>query len=227
MPKPPTRPISTSTAKPAPKRGTSGVRGFFSGLAQASATGARAPFVNRAGVHLIRLKRVDAGANRSNMPYFHVDLKVEHKISDGTISDEVMQLSDAAVRAGKPALVHLGGHEAGESLAWRVKVHGEWVELQLGNVKNFCEAVIEGLGLEVPEFEDEDEAGQFWDDLIFDDADGIASEAQPAAGLLLVMTSEIRPTKKGGVIVVCTFTAGEDVAADLVAKGVLDESILA
>lgn len=191
--------------------------GFFRGLAKASSTSSRAPFISRPGTTLYRVKRLSAGVNRTDDAYFHLDVTGIHKIADGALPEPIRKMNAAAVAAGAhDRVVDATGHGKGESLSWRVRVHGEWKELQLGNIKNCAEAILEALGVDDhADYEDEE-----WDDAIFGD-EGIAGEDQPAAGILLVGTTDARISKKGDVFTTTTWTPGDDLARDLIAKGVL------
>lgn len=206
-------PTTRAAAPPARKPG-----GFFRGLAKASSTQSRAPFLSRPGTILVRVLRISAGVNRTDDAYFHVDVEVIHKLAAGTLPDEIRKMNTAAVAAGTPdKVVDAAGHEKGEKLAWRVRVHGEWKEIQLGNIKNMVEAILTSLGEDsFEEWGDEE-----WEAAIFDETNGVSGPEQPARGLLLIGTTDARVTKKGGVVMVTTWTPGEDVARDLIEQEVL------
>ncbi len=184
-------------------------------MAKAASTSSRAPFIGRPGTTLYMVTRVNAGVNRVDDAYFHVDVKGIHAISNGSMSEEIRKMNRAAEQAGAhDKVLDCTAHGKGEALSWRVRVHGEWKELQLGNIKNCAEALMEALGADVPESDEE------WDEAIFGD-EGIAGAEQPAAGILLVGTTDARVSQKGQVFTTTTWSPGDDVARDLIEKGIL------
>lgn len=195
-------------------------RGFFKGLAKATATGARAPFISRVGTVLYRVIRVNAGENRTGEPYWHMDVEAVHKLADGVIPDTVQKMNIAAEKAGKDPILLEGAHEAGERVAWRVKVSGENRDSQLGNILNAAQALCESLEVDYDSYDDDD-----WDTAIFDEESGLAGESQPCSGIFLVGTTDARVSKKDTVYTVTTWSPGDDVAMDLVDKGHLPEDI--
>ena len=204
-------------ARPAPSRTpATSTRGFFAGLSKVVASSARSPFISRPGTTLYRVLSIRAGENRVKQPYFHMDLEAIHLLLPGTLPEEIRKMNTAAERSGNPSKVDAGGHGKGERVSWRVKVHGEWEAIHLANIKNAAETILEILG--VDGFEDYDD--EKWDEAIFGD-DGMAGEDQPAAGLLVVGTTDARISKKGEIFTTTAWTPGEDVALDLIEKGVL------
>ena len=202
----------TASSSTPPARG-----GFFRGMADVSATAGRSPWISRPGTVLYRVRRISAGVNRVKEPYFHLDVEALHLLAGGTLPEEIRARNAAAERAGADAkVIDASGHQKGEKLAWRVRVHGEWSEIHLANIKNAVEAILTALGEDYSEYDDDQ-----WDTAVFG-KDGIAGEDQPAAGLLLVGTTDARVSvKKGEVFTTTTWINGEDVALDLIESGVL------
>lgn len=199
--------------------------GLFDGIAKASSTQGRRPWISRPGVTLVKLDRVGAGENQDKLPFVHFDMTVLHTMSRMGVGKKVLEYNAKQEANDAPEkAVAITPHEKGDLVAHRVAVKsGKMKDTYISNIKNMCESAFEELGIDSSEWEDGD-----WDSAIFDKEEGIASgDGTLTAGTLLVVQTEARIGKdSGNPYFVNTYSPGGEVAAELVKEGTLDASIL-
>lgn len=178
---------------------------IFKKLKDASSTEGRAPFINRTGVSIDEIVRIRAGDTREGVPFFAVDLKVTEVLAETPLPSAVIAVNE---KLSADKQIPAGAHQAGETVTFYTKLAPPYVENKLGNVKNFCEAVFDTLGIDDYEEWDGDE----WEKAILDKEDGLAAgDGTDLAGTQVIRTSEARPNKdKSGLYVVSTFAPVRD-----------------
>ncbi len=177
---------------------------IFSQLKAASSTEGRNPFISKTGVTVDELLRIRAGETREGDPFFAADLKVSEVLSETPLPSAVVAYNE---KSSADKRVPEGPHQAGESVTFYVKLTNPYVTNKLGNVKNFCEAVFDSLGID--DYHEWD--AEQWESAIMDKEDGLAAgDGTDAAGAKLIRSSEARISKKDSPYVVSTFAPFEN-----------------
>jgi len=182
---------------------------IFDKLGSAQSTDGRNPFIAKPGTTIDSIVRIRAGETREGVEFFAADLRVEKVVSNATLSGEVVKYNaDSARKPGEQ--VGVDPHQPGEEVTFYVKLAAPYLDNKLGNVKNFCEAALDAVNVELEaagiEVFDYNSADFDWAEAIMDPEKGMAANDGTAfAGQRLIRQTEPRISKNGGLYFVSTF----------------------